>query len=278
MLTDVEFRVWTQYLLSADDFGVMHGVSVQVQSDNLHLANRPAKMITRCLAALVKYGLLHTFQHQGQPYLYQTDWQTWQKVEYPRATDNPQPTDEALARCDDNTRALFTKHPGGQRKDRRRGEDDPNHSARASRMYAESEQTLARAQPRETANGLRLTANGCSLEGGAGETVRMDLWFEQLKSVYPPNRITSGHRTMTAFVDVLSRAGDDLAEPTFGRMLSNLAKQKQGHEWKVKGMVPALEKWLRDGLWEQEHAEQAQAVEGPGSRLPAWAQRAKGQV
>lgn len=87
-----------------------------------------------------------------------------------------------------------------------------------------------------------------------------DQWFERLKSVYPSNRVTSGHRTMTAFVDALDKAPEG-PEPAFGRMLSNLANQKRGHEWRVKGMVPSLENWLADGKWEQEHSEQAPAAD-----------------
>ena len=120
MLTDLEFRVWVQYLLCADDFGVMHATAVELQSKNLHLANRPTKQLSRCLDALVKSGLLHRFEHQGQPYVFSHNWQQWQKVEYPRATDNPFPPDEALAVCDESTVRLLAKYPGGQRKDRRR--------------------------------------------------------------------------------------------------------------------------------------------------------------
>jgi hypothetical protein len=65
---------------------------------------------------------------------------------------------------------------------------------------------------------------------------------------------------MTAFVDALDKAPEG-PEPAFGRMLSNLANQKRGHEWRVKGMVPSLENWLADGKWEQEHSEQAPAAD-----------------
>src|SRR3990167_1136032 len=101
MLTDLEYRVWTQYLLSADDFGVMHATSVALQNDNLHLASRPAKVIARCLETLVATALVLRFMHQGQPFVFQPDWQKWQKVEYPRSTINPCPADDALALCDE---------------------------------------------------------------------------------------------------------------------------------------------------------------------------------
>src|SRR6185503_2400025 len=99
MLTDLEYRVWTQYLLSADDFGVMRATALAFQSDNDHLANRRTKEVQRCIDQLVSCGLLRAFEHQGKPYLYQHDWQKWQKVDYPRATLQPKPPEDVLGTC-----------------------------------------------------------------------------------------------------------------------------------------------------------------------------------
>src|SRR3990167_4672214 len=113
LLTDLEYRVWTQYMLSADDFGVMPGTHLPLQDDNDHLAGRPAKTIQRCLEALVTCGLIRRFEHQGKPYVYQHDWQTWQKVSYPRTTTQPAPDAGAIVNCDGPTQQLFMLHPGG---------------------------------------------------------------------------------------------------------------------------------------------------------------------
>mgnify|MGYP001596981592 CR=1 FL=1 len=86
-------------------------------------------------------------------------------------------------------------------------------------------------------------------EGSVRETPPMDEWFERLKSLYPAPRVTTGHRTMTAFVDALLKAPEG-SEAAFGRMLSNLAMAKNSHQWRVKGMIPRLEKWLMSE-WEQ---------------------------
>lgn len=114
-LTDLEYRVWTQYLLSSDDFGVMRCSAVTLQADNDHLATKAAAAIERCLAALITCALLSVFEHQKHRYVFQRDWQTWQKIGYPRATDNPKPPGEALAECDEATQALFDQHPGGRK-------------------------------------------------------------------------------------------------------------------------------------------------------------------
>src|SRR5690348_11233441 len=82
-LSDFEYRVWTQYLLSADDFGVMAYSAVKLQADNTALAKRPIKIVAQALTKLVEVDLLHTFDHQGDAFVYQRDWQAWQKVEYP---------------------------------------------------------------------------------------------------------------------------------------------------------------------------------------------------
>jgi hypothetical protein len=250
LLTDLEFRVWTQYLLSSDDFGVMRCSPVTLQSDNDHLANRPAKVLKRCLDVLTKAGgLLRTFTHQSRVYVYQHDWQKWQKVEYPRATLEPIPPLEALAECDDVTRLLFQLHPGGKgerfvwptKKSRGRPEKSPDEP--------ETSATNARAHARVVANGNRLSANGLSSEGGAGETDSpFDRWFLWVWEHYPEERRTRGVIAQQAFVDQLKRyEGGVMA----GWLLfqANLTLNVDSHEWRVKGMAPSLTKYLTDGKW-----------------------------
>src|SRR4051812_14792141 len=87
LLTDLEYRVWIQYLLSADDYGVMRFSAVTVQADNDALHNRPTRTVQRCLERLVDVGLLSDFEHQKRKYLYQLDWQAWQHVKFPRLTN-----------------------------------------------------------------------------------------------------------------------------------------------------------------------------------------------
>lgn len=81
----------------------------------------------------------------------------------------------------------------------------------------------------------------------------MDVWFEDLKREYPPEAVSSGHLTMTAFMDAVVSQGTPLA--TFTVMMINLDNQKRGHQWRVKRMIPRLDRWLMDGLWEQQHEE-----------------------
>lgn len=156
-LTDFEFRVWVHYILTADDFGVMRCSAITLQNASDALAAKKASQVMRALEQVINTGLVSTFEHQGQKYVYQWDWQSWQKVEYPRATDNPRPPGHVLDTCDDSTRSLFLKHPGGTRK---RTEGVPNVSqidpedAPTTRAGASAKRPTANAD----ANGQRLTA------------------------------------------------------------------------------------------------------------------------
>ncbi len=249
-LTDLEYRVWTQYILSADDFGVMRATAVKLQADNDALAVRPPKVIQRCLDALVVCGLLSEFDHQNHRFVYQEDWQDFQKVTWPTKTINPPVPEGLLATCSSPTKVLFEAHPGGRKV-------PPKNSQSSSEVLKDnSESSSEQLSPTREwltakANGKRLMANGS--EGGAGETVPpMDQWFLDLKAAYPPKSVSSGHLTMTAFVDAVVSKGTPLA--TFTVMLMNLESQKLGKQWLVDGMVPKLQKWLSEGLWEQRHA------------------------
>lgn len=111
LLTDFEWRVWCQFLMSADDFGVMRYSALTLQEANDAFETRPADILEHCLNELVTVRLVHTFEHQRRLYLYQWDWQFWQKVTFPRRTLSPKPPEEL---CSRHTRWLLSHHPGGK--------------------------------------------------------------------------------------------------------------------------------------------------------------------
>ncbi len=198
-LSDLEYRVWTTYVLAADDFGVMRAEAVAFQAAHDALSERPARAIKRSIERLVKAGLVAAFVHQGSRYLYQTDWQDFQRVRYPLRTMHPLPV---AAEVSAKTRHLWSVHPGGVKlpamprascanpengressrttpgavhedsgtaaaglpEDSRKG---PGHVPEDSCTSAGTFPSPARS--RQTANGLRLTANGKSEGEGAGE-------------------------------------------------------------------------------------------------------------
>jgi hypothetical protein len=152
-LTDFEFRVWVQFQLSADDFGVMLRSAAKLQSDNAAIEKRTARQIDRAIDALVKVGLLDAFEHQGDWYLFQPDWQDYQKVKHARHTVQPFPPARTLAACSSKTRALFLEQHNG-----RIQEEVPQDFSNPSETFT----PLAHAGARETAtaNGRRLPATG----------------------------------------------------------------------------------------------------------------------
>ncbi|MCY4661985.1 MAG: hypothetical protein OXF93_19580 [Acidobacteria bacterium] len=109
-LSDLEYRVWTTYVLGADDFGVMRADAVAFQAAHDALCARPAKAIKRSIERLVDAGLVAAFVHQGSRFVYQTDWQDFQRVRYPLRTVHPLP---ASADVSAKTRHLWSVHPGG---------------------------------------------------------------------------------------------------------------------------------------------------------------------
>ena len=108
-LTDLEFRVWTQYLLSADDYGVMVETAAQLQADNFALARRRPGDLSRALERLVDVELLLRFEHQGQAYLCSANWQEHQAIRHHRKTYLPCPPRAVVERCEPATRAMFLR-------------------------------------------------------------------------------------------------------------------------------------------------------------------------
>ncbi len=129
-LTDFERGVWLVSRLVCDDFGVMRASPNTLQDAARFLEHKPAKTLQRALVAIERIGLLQAFEHEGRAYLFQWDWQEWQKVSYPRGTRHPKPSPEQLAICSPDTRELFTKHPGGW--GRKKSEPSLNGSAPVS--------------------------------------------------------------------------------------------------------------------------------------------------
>lgn len=112
-LSHLEYRVWTQYILSADDYGVMRASAAVIQADNRNLDDEPTSRIKRAMDAILNAGLVETFTLQGQVYWWQVDWQDFQQIKYPRDSVHPTPPEADLERATEPTRSLFlTRVPG----------------------------------------------------------------------------------------------------------------------------------------------------------------------
>lgn len=92
-----------------------------------------------------------------------------------------------------------------------------------------------------------------------GVEFRADVLFERLVREYPQHRINRSVMAQQAFSAALFVVSGDIAgtvstpSERFDRMLANLATQKAGDQWADSRMVPRLDRWLIEGLWQQVH-------------------------
>lgn len=143
-MSDFEYRVWVQYVLSADDYGVMRASASVLRADNPRLEAAPLKGVERAMQALEASGLIEKFEHQGVRYWWQTDWQDFQGVRYPRDTMHPQPTDDQLRCATEPTRKLFALRSVPSRQRLRNGSEN------VSETVTETSPLPVRAGGRET--------------------------------------------------------------------------------------------------------------------------------
>lgn len=109
-LTDFERLVWLMYKLASDDYGVMRLSAVTLRDAAEWLSGKPERAVQKAIERVRDVGLVQSFAHQGKVYIYQHDWQTWQKITYPRQTIQPAPP---LWLLDRHTQWLFAHHPKG---------------------------------------------------------------------------------------------------------------------------------------------------------------------
>lgn len=80
-----------------------------------------------------------------------------------------------------------------------------------------------------------------------------DQWWLWLIQRYPKNRVLNSQRVQDLFNEQFNK--DPRSDEDVWRDMSDgLNSQREGHEWRVKGVVPNLDKWLEDGRWRQRHA------------------------
>lgn len=270
LLTDLEYRVWTQYLLSADDFGVMRASAAAIKSDNDHLEHRPVKVIERCIDVLIKSTLVRAFEHQGRKYVFQPDWQDFQKVTWPAKTINPPPTSEAMATCTPATQLLFSVHPGARKVPSKFS--DSTSEVLSDNSLSTSEKLSPRGKRLGlTANGERLTAQWGPRAIRELPDGPYDEWFPKFRDAYHPKARVDNPIVRNAFLAVFTREDKPIAD-IFAGLLEAVENHCAGEQWK-RGMVPAMLKWLDEGLYLQRHDPPSEPQQH-ASKRPSWAPKA----
>lgn len=105
--------------------------------------------------------------------------------------------------------------------------------------------------------------------GALRGTPPMDEWWLEFLRLYPEGRRRNNSLTNKLFVDALLAASDG-PFTAWDRMRANLSANLSSHEWAVKGMAPAMDKYL-DGRWEDVLPASPPMSEATAARLPAWA-------
>lgn len=114
-LSHFGFRVWLQYQLSADDYGVCPAEAMKLQGENLALQQEPTRKVQAQIERLIDLQLCGVFQDGSRRYLYQSDWQDYQRIKHPSRSSLPPIPAELLEKCSEKTRELFLQHSSKSR-------------------------------------------------------------------------------------------------------------------------------------------------------------------
>src|SRR5688572_4772864 len=89
-LSHLDYRVWSTYILVADDFGVMPMEATKIQVSRALAKERP-RIIASSLTRIVAVEVVRQFEHQRQPFIWSPEWQFHQKIRYPRREETHYP-------------------------------------------------------------------------------------------------------------------------------------------------------------------------------------------
>lgn len=98
----------------------------------------------------------------------------------------------------------------------------------------------------------------------------MDVWARELINLYPPQARCAWNLIERPLFDALTHDGDDVVA-AWTALRERLERHKRSHQWRVKRMIPRLDRYLREGLHLQELPEAepiATAPEPRGRAIP----------
>lgn len=223
-LNHLQFRVWMQYQLSADDYGICPADASKFRGDNPALREESDRKVQTAIEAVIKVGLVGTFMDGRLRYLYQHDWQDWQRIKWPTETTYPVPPAEVLAKCSPSTVELFRKRCD------RTGEKLPLHAC---------------------ARDANATANAPALEEGSGET-RPQTGLTT-RGANAPNSLPRDHIRHAVCGQQYRFC---LSENVFGKLAKQYGGTDDEARLAIQGWVNRIEtehESIGDFLWIQDH-------------------------
>jgi hypothetical protein len=257
-LTDFEYRVWDQYQLSADDFGVMRCGALVLQADNDALAKKPRRAIEKALDRLIDVGLVKAFTHQDVRYICDPLWQQYQKIQYPKQTINPTPPPEVLAECHAMTRELFRQCFG--KPSTKFLKTPPENSQKDSGTFDPIARAPAREEAKTKTDGSGLAATG-GRAGAASSLVdpavdeRAAMLLQRYSEIYAKARNGAHYhvkeaRDFPVAVELVSGWPDDtrldVMLEVFLKMDAREANNQPGTPGQFLHMAPECDRRLRE--------------------------------
>lgn len=109
--------------------------------------------------------------------------------------------------------------------------------------------------------------------GGLGE-FPMDIWTRELINLYPKEGRCGWNLVERPLFAALQSICSELALTPIGAwdwLKARLEQHKTSHQWRDKRMVKRIDRWLIDGLYLAEPAQDAPDDNATDSRTPAWA-------
>jgi hypothetical protein len=102
----------------------------------------------------------------------------------------------------------------------------------------------------------------------------MDEWARELVERYPAKRRCIWNLVERPLFMALTSNPQVPPDEAWAALLASLDRQIASHQWRVDGIIPRLDKWLRDGMYLQELP-----AEGPPAKAtshePAWIRKAR---
>jgi hypothetical protein len=134
--------------------------------------------------------------------------------------------------------------------------DNLHETSKVSNVKPSEKPSEKRAKTHAVDVAVDASVDGFGLEGGPGETdieaAPMDVWARELVNLYPSQGRCSWHLVEPQLFSVLTDNRMVTPEAAWEALKTRLEGHKRSHQWRVKEMIPRLDRYLRDGMHLQE--------------------------